>query len=270
MKFDAEKHDNWKTKLTSNLTSLSTRVSSTSVRKLIGPQAPWAPMAIGAVVGSLLALTITPTGAGDFDHGATQVTSASDIVLNDTARALRDGAVASRTMTERNQLADAMIADSADLAEPVVDPTLPATSVSAAGMQKLKDFEGFSLRGYLLGDGKCTIGWGHAVPVAQRPDCLNWVITEEEARAKFASDVSRFEDAVNNFFTRDFNQNQFDAIVSFAYNVGQVWFRWDWPTDPDDDFFQWVLPLYIYPAQFREGLMRRRAAELELFNTPVS
>ena len=245
MKSNAEKHDNWKYK------------------PLI------APFVVGAVVGSLLALAIAPTGAPNLGYAAAELVGSSEVGLADSARELRDNSVASRSTTQRGTTSDAEVTAEVPT-DPAPDPGLPATSVSAAGLEKLKEFEGFSLRGYLLGDGKCTIGWGHAVPVAQRPNCSSWVITEEEARAKFASDVSRFEDAVNAFFTRDFNQNQFDAIVSFAYNVGQVWFRWDWPTDPDDDFFQWVLPLYIYPAQFREGLMRRRAAELELFNTPVA
>ena len=149
------------------------------------------------------------------------------------------------------------------------DPNLPATTLSANGIELIKTFEGFSNTGYLLGDGMCTIGWGHTVPAHEMPDCEEWEITAEEAHEFIADHVTYFEDAVNSFFTRDFNQNQFDALVSFAYNVGEPWYKWDWPTDPDDQFFEDVLPLYVYPAQFTEGLAKRRAAEVELFNTPV-
>jgi GH24 family phage-related lysozyme (muramidase) len=213
--------------------------------------------------------------------GSTEAFSADTDQLVGSSLDLASDLMIARDQTTASRAVNTSFAATADMYEaaapyqPVATEDLPATPepatrVSEEGLQKLKDWEGFSLRGYLLGDGKCTIGWGHAVPVAQRPNCRNWVITEEEAREKFRVNVAFFEDAVNNFFTRDFNQNQFDAVVSFAFNVGQVWYRWQWPTDPDDAFFNRVLPKYIYPVQFRTGLMRRRNAEVELFNTPVA
>ncbi|MCL1801186.1 MAG: lysozyme [Promicromonosporaceae bacterium] len=224
-------------------------------------------LAIGALMVTTLAVGTFAMPVGD------GLVDAEDAALHKTDIAAqqmeaRGLSAASRSIGGRNDL-PAVEVVGLDFQDQYQDPNLPATTLSANGIELIKQFEGFSHTGYLLGDGKCTIGWGHTVPVAERPDCLDWEITVEEAHEFIADHVTYFEEAVNSFFTRDFNQNQFDALVSFAYNVGEPWFKWDWPTDPDDQFFEDVLPLYVYPAQFTEGLAKRRAAEVELFNTPV-
>lgn len=141
-------------------------------------------------------------------------------------------------------------------------------TISPAGLQLIKDFEGLSLTGYLLGDGMCTIGYGHAVPAATRPDCRQWTITEAEAEAMLLEDVQIYADAVSDWFTRDFNQNQFDALTSWMYNVGTgVFEKYGWDTAPDDERIAYNLGLYIFPAKFSEGLKARRAAEIALFQS---
>jgi GH24 family phage-related lysozyme (muramidase) len=139
---------------------------------------------------------------------------------------------------------------------------------SPTGIALLKQWEGLELRGYALGDGMCTIGYGHAVPIAQRPDCTSWTITAAEAEAMLASDIQIYAKAVDDWFTRDFNQNQFDALTVWMYNVGTgVFVRYGWSTDPDDARITTNLAKYIFPAQFSAGLRARRAAEIALFNS---
>lgn len=231
----------------------------------------------GLVIATLVVGTAAVGPAAGSGFGSSPANQANGALAR-SLFAARGQEVSSRTAMERDPNLPVLVTP-APLAEPeqpsvVTEAAQQQTSgnmrISEAGLQKIKDWEGLSLRGYLLGDGKCTIGFGHAVPVAQRPNCTSWVITYEEAHEKLAANVEFFENAVNSFFTREFNQNQFDAVVSFAFNTGQPWFQWDWPTDPDDEFFNRVLPKYIMPAQFSTGLARRRAAELALFNTPVA
>ena len=138
-----------------------------------------------------------------------------------------------------------------------------------AGMALLKAWEGLELTGYILGDGMCTIGYGHAEPLHTVPDCTSWTITEAEAEALLAEDIQIYAAAVADHFTRPLNQHQFDALTVFTYNVGVgVYEKYGWATDPDDARITGNMGLYVFPAQFREGLTARRAAEVELFNTP--
>ncbi|MGC6770259.1 glycoside hydrolase family protein, partial [Enterococcus sp. LJL51] len=72
--------------------------------------------------------------------------------------------------------------------------------------------------------------------------------------------------------TRSFNQNQFDAMVSLAYNCGTGIFTVDnWDRNASDSYITESFPNYINAgSEFEEGLRRRRQEEINLFNTPVS
>ncbi len=95
--------------------------------------------------------------------------------------------------------------------------------LSEEGLRLIKSFEGYHTR---LKDGSCaaylcpagvpTIGYGCTVGVR-----LGMVWTEQQAEDALAKEVSRFEDAVNRLVTVPINQNEFDALVSFAYNCGE-------------------------------------------------
>jgi len=165
---------------------------------------------------------------------------------------------------------------------PVTDPSptgfaamaadLPASNVgrsmSPSGIALLKELEGLELTGYVLGDGMCTIGYGHAEPlsVVSASACRQWTITEEEAEAMLREDVQIYADAVGNHFTRPLTQNQFDALTSFTYNVGVAWFdKWEWNDQPDDHSITGAMMMAVYPAKFKEGLTARRNAEIALF-----
>jgi len=87
---------------------------------------------------------------------------------------------------------------------------------SNSGILLIKSFEGLRLHSYIDAVGILTIGYGHT-----GPDVHNGMtITETQATNLLNKDLSSFETAVNNLITVPLNQNQFDALVSFAYNVG--------------------------------------------------
>ena len=80
----------------------------------------------------------------------------------------------------------------------------------------IKKFEGLRLKTYLCPGGIHTIGYGHTgtdvIPGAQ--------INEDTANAYLKMDIRRFENFINKNVTVPINQNQFDALVSFAFNIG--------------------------------------------------
>ncbi|MGL4481420.1 MAG: glycoside hydrolase family protein, partial [Lactococcus garvieae] len=81
-----------------------------------------------------------------------------------------------------------------------------------------------------------------------------------------------YENAINSYFTRTFNQNQFDAMASFTYNLGAGIFAQDgWEKNASNSYITASFPNYINKGSaFEEGLKKRRQAEVNLFNTPVS
>ncbi len=74
---------------------------------------------------------------------------------------------------------------------------------------------------YLDTVGVPTVGFGHTGPEVVLGD----VWTDEQVRDAFARDIQRFEDAINEAVTVELEQNQFDALVSWLYNVGTGWAR---------------------------------------------
>jgi len=97
--------------------------------------------------------------------------------------------------------------------------------VSQEGLDYLKQFEGLSLELYNDPGKNCTIGWGHLVhrgPCDGRPSEAPFAdgITMEQAEAMFQEDVERHSQAVRDHVKVPLTQRQFDALSSFAYNVG--------------------------------------------------
>lgn len=87
---------------------------------------------------------------------------------------------------------------------------------STRGISLIKRFEGCRLETYLDAIGVPTIGYGHITGVAP-----GMKITQAQADAFLAEDLAKFETAVNKLSTHyNFNQNEFDALVSFAFNCG--------------------------------------------------
>ncbi len=85
---------------------------------------------------------------------------------------------------------------------------------SAIGRKLIKSFEGYRSEAYLCPAGKWTIGYGHTNGVEPGDTC-----TRDEADEFLKQDLRTAENAVN-AQNLDLNQYQFDALVSFVYNVG--------------------------------------------------
>ena len=85
----------------------------------------------------------------------------------------------------------------------------------------LMDFEKFAQTPYEDGAGTMTIGYGHAI----KEDESFTSITEKEARALLLEDVESHRDSINNLVDVPLNQHQYDALVSFVFNIGEDVFR---------------------------------------------
>lgn len=79
----------------------------------------------------------------------------------------------------------------------------------------VENFEGLELCAYQDQRGIWTIGYGHTAGVKPGDTC-----TQAQAQAWLDADLKRADDAVNHYVRVDLTQNQFDALVSFTYNVG--------------------------------------------------
>ena len=91
--------------------------------------------------------------------------------------------------------------------------------ISQKGLDLIKEFEGLRLQPYKCVAGKWTIGYGHTQGVSGNTK----PITVQQAEDYLKQDLQNFENYVNNksYVPQTINQNQFDALVSFAFNLGQ-------------------------------------------------
>lgn len=91
--------------------------------------------------------------------------------------------------------------------------------ITQRGLDLIKQFEGFSSQIYLDAAGLPTIGYGHLLRVGEAELFKNG-ITELVAQALLIKDVSRAEQAVLRLITVPLTNGQFDALVSFTFNLG--------------------------------------------------
>ena len=136
---------------------------------------------------------------------------------------------------------------------------------SPKGIALIKEFEGLRLKAYQCPGGVWTIGYGHTAGV--KPGIL---ITKAQAEEYLKADLIAFERYLNGLGLA-LNQNQFDALVSFIYNVGTGNFSSSTllrkvrgnPQDNSimDEFLRWVYS----KGRVLPGLQRRRLAEMKLY-----
>lgn len=142
-------------------------------------------------------------------------------------------------------------------------------TISKKGIELIKLFEGFREKAYkaVKTEEYYTIGYGHYGSDVKRGQ----VITAAQGEQLLANDLKKFEAKVNEYINRyNFNQNEFDALVSFAYNIGSI----DQLTNNGkrtraDIRLHW-LEYNKSGGKIIKGLTTRRTKELELFNTPVN
>lgn len=137
------------------------------------------------------------------------------------------------------------------------------------GLELIKQFEGLRLAAYLCPAQVWTIGYGHTAGVMQGD-----VIIEEQADAFLRHDLAASELAVSRRVTAPLNQNQFDALVSFTFNLGAGNFSRSTLLNKlnvgdyagaGDEFLRWDRA----GGEKLPGLTRRREAERDLFLTPA-
>jgi lysozyme len=138
--------------------------------------------------------------------------------------------------------------------------------INDAGLNLIKLFESCRLNTYKDIVGINTIGFGHVGDVA----FMGNVINQETADNLLFEDLERFESGVNHLVTSEINDNQFSALVSFAYNVGLGNLRSshllalvnsDNLEQAAGQFVRWDRAGGIEVS----GLLRRREAERDLF-----
>lgn len=138
------------------------------------------------------------------------------------------------------------------------------------GLALIKRFEGLRLDAYRDAVGVWTIGYGHT-SVAGAPEVRAGLrISEADAHEILARDVDEFARGVRNAVTVELSEQQFSALVSFAYNVGLGGFkRSSVLTAVNARDFEAVprrLNLWAKAGgRVLPGLVRRRAAEGALF-----
>jgi lysozyme len=153
--------------------------------------------------------------------------------------------------------------------KPIATPTIRSSSgINSAGLNLIKHFEGIRLSAYNDGVGVPTIGYGHTGPDVY----YGLTITQARANQLLVQDLRRFEDAVHRAVKVVLNDNQFAALVSFTYNVGEAAFQnstllqllnaRDY-NGASAQFLRWTYA----GGQQLAGLYRRRQAERALFRS---
>lgn len=144
--------------------------------------------------------------------------------------------------------------------------SLPDRKCNQSGIDLIMKFEGCLLKSYLCPAKVYTIGYGHTGKDVKE----GMSITQAEADRLLLADISIFCNAVNAMVTKEINENQFSALVSFSFNLGYGALRSS------------TLLRYVNAGNFQEaakefdrwnraggkildGLSRRREAERRLF-----
>lgn len=137
---------------------------------------------------------------------------------------------------------------------------------SEKGIEFIKFSEGLLLKAYQDPGGVWTIGYGHTKAVKKGDQ-----ITEFMATEYLKDDLRTSEQAVNQYVTSNINQNQFDALVSFTFNLGPGNLKSSTllkrvnanPNDPDIErqFKRWV----YCSGKVLKGLVKRREREANMY-----
>lgn len=137
--------------------------------------------------------------------------------------------------------------------------------ISDKGIELIKRFEGLRLEAYLDSVDVPTIGYGHTRGIK-----LGQTITQEQADAFLEEDIHEFELAIQRLVHVNLTQNQFDALVSFTFNLGIGSLKQSTLlkklnagdiTGAANEFNRWVYA----GGKKLTGLVKRRSAERLMF-----
>jgi len=145
--------------------------------------------------------------------------------------------------------------------------------IGQSAIDLIKQFEGCRLTAYEDVAGIWTIGYGTASTSGIVNIYEGLTITEDQAEDYLKQQLQKTADEVNRLLTVPVTQNQFDALLDFAYNVGcgnlksstllKLVNQGDYD-NASNEFLKWDKA----GGQVVSGLLRRRTAEQTLFNTP--
>lgn len=146
------------------------------------------------------------------------------------------------------------------------------TKLSQKGLELIKSFEGLSLKPYVCAGGINTIGYGNTYYTNGKKVTLqDKPITKQQAEELLKHSLSTYEKAVDSFCRDDISQSNFDALVSFAYNLGNGALQKSTlikkvnanPKDPSikDEFLKYNKA----NGRVLAGLTKRRQAEANLY-----
>jgi GH24 family phage-related lysozyme (muramidase) len=142
--------------------------------------------------------------------------------------------------------------------------------ISKTGIELIKRFEGLELKAYQDSVGVWTIGYGWTQPVDGKKIGPGMVIDQATADRLLKCGVVQYEQGVNQLVKVKISQGQFDALVSFSYNLGlrslstSTLLRKLNSGDKEgaaDQFGRWV----NVGGKRLDGLVARRSAEHEAF-----
>jgi lysozyme len=143
--------------------------------------------------------------------------------------------------------------------------------VNKLGIDMMHHFEGCKLQAYQCSAKVWTIGWGNTYYQDKRPVKQGDVITQAQANELFEMVMNEFAIEVRKALTKQLNENQFSALVCFAYNVGignlkKSTLLRKANINPNDEtiageFAKWNKA----GGKVLNGLTRRRLAEAELY-----
>lgn len=146
-------------------------------------------------------------------------------------------------------------------------------TINQAGLDLIKEFEGFRATTYRCSAGVLTIGYGTTaaagVGIAPKP---GMTITEAQASEYLAKTVDKFGAQIRPLLKREPNPNQWAAMVSLAYNIGPGAFAKSsvlrlFNAGEDEGAAEAFLLWNKAKGKVLKGLTRRREAEKALFST---
>lgn len=149
----------------------------------------------------------------------------------------------------------------------------PRYQVSRAAVDLIKRFEGYRMKAAQLPDGRWTLGYGHTLTARAGAS-----VSEQDAEALLLYDLITVAHSVNENAYTPLNQNQFDALVCFAFNIGVENFIRSAVLRRLNEgaLLQAACAMELWRKADFEGerividaLVRRRSAEKTLFLTPM-
>ncbi|MBQ7514495.1 MAG: lysozyme [Prevotella sp.] len=138
-------------------------------------------------------------------------------------------------------------------------------TTSNKGKQLIKDYEGLRLKSYMCPAGVPTIGWGHTKGVK-----MGQTITEAQAEDLLVEDIAPIERLLN-VLGINFRQEQFDALVSWIFNLGAGNFtnstlcKRIMQGAADEEITDQIVKWTYSSGKQLVGLMKRRVAEANMF-----